>query len=87
MFQFSIRDLLWLTVVVALSVLWCGEVRQRRLDGAELWNKNLQLSQQLTHAITLLAAEYQERWCCDALAARNRAERRVTAISRQQHIR
>jgi hypothetical protein len=87
MLQFTIRDLLWLTVVVALGVLWGGEVRQRKIDGAELWAKNQQISVELTHSINLLAAEYQERFHCDAATAVERAERRVTALTRKQHIR
>ena len=86
MFQFSIRELFWLTVVVALGVLWWGEARQRSIDGAELWDKNVQLHEQLAHAITLLAAEYQERLRCDAVMARTMAERRVTALARQQRV-
>lgn len=87
MLQFSIRDLLWLTVVVAFSVLWWGEVRQRRLDGAELWAKNLQLTQDFTNAISLLTEEYQDRFRCDAFAARARAEEQVIRCSRQQRTR
>jgi hypothetical protein len=80
MFQFSIRDLFWLTVVVALGVLWWGEVRQRRIDGAELWAKKLRLSEQVAHSITLLADEYQKRTGCDVPAARMKAERRMAGL-------
>ena len=41
--KFTIRDLLWLTVVVALAVLWWGEIRQRKIENAEVWRDNLML--------------------------------------------
>jgi hypothetical protein len=34
--RFTIRDLLWLTVVVAFAVLWWGEYQQRLTDSADL---------------------------------------------------
>ena len=87
MFQFSIRDLFWLTVVVALVTLWWGEVRQRRIDGAELWQKYLEIQEERATAITLLAAEYQDRLRCDAGVALTTAEGRLTALTRQQRVR
>jgi len=36
MFRFTIRDVLWLTVVVGLGCGWFGEYRQRMLDSSEL---------------------------------------------------
>ena len=41
MIRYTIRDLLWLTVVVAFAVLWCGETRQRKSESAELWAKHV----------------------------------------------
>jgi hypothetical protein len=35
MFRFTIRDMLWLTVVVALVVIWWGESRQTARMRAE----------------------------------------------------
>jgi hypothetical protein len=32
MFRFSIRDVLWLTVVVGLAIVWRGEVQQHKAD-------------------------------------------------------
>ena len=41
--QFTIRDLLWLTVVVAFAVLWGGELRQRKIENTDVWRDNLML--------------------------------------------
>jgi len=38
MFRFTIRDVLWLTVVVALAVGW-GMDRNRLLGGIDLWKQ------------------------------------------------
>ena len=36
MFRFTIRDVLWLTMVVTVGVLRWGEYRQRMTDSADL---------------------------------------------------
>lgn len=54
MIRYTIRDLFWLTVVVAFAVLWCGEMRQRKLDGVDLWEKNSQLSADFNSAMQKL---------------------------------
>jgi len=87
MLQYTIRDLLWLTVVVAFAVLWTGEIRQRRIDGADLWEENVRLATERAYAITLLGQQYQQESSCDPLSARERAERHVTALTRQYHSR
>jgi hypothetical protein len=47
MFRFTIRDLLWLTVVVAFAVLWLMEYRQRGLENVELRAEKARLVQEL----------------------------------------
>jgi hypothetical protein len=46
MFRFTIRDVLWLTVVVAFAVLWAMEMRQRGVENAELRQINRRLLQE-----------------------------------------
>ena len=46
MFRFTIRDVLWLTVVVAFAVLWAMEMRQRGVENAELRQINKRLLQE-----------------------------------------
>jgi hypothetical protein len=55
--QFTIRDLLWLTIVSAFAVLWCGEIRQRRIENADVWKENLWLRHQWNHAMMALTRE------------------------------
>ena len=50
--RFSIRDLLWLTVVVAFAVLWWGEYRQRMTDSAELRAELKRVQQERDSAIS-----------------------------------
>ncbi len=48
MFRFTIRDMLWLTVVVAFAVLWQMEVRSK--NPTDLRLENLRLHQELARA-------------------------------------
>jgi hypothetical protein len=52
MFRFTIRDVLWLTVVVAFAVLWGMEMRQRSLENAELRETNKRLMQERDAALS-----------------------------------
>ena len=52
--RFTIRDLLWLTVVGSLAVLWCGEYRQRMSDSAELRANYLKLQQDRDELVSRL---------------------------------
>ena len=45
--RFTIRDILWLTVVVAFAVLWLMEIRQRGVENAELRAEKAQLIEEL----------------------------------------
>ena len=51
MFRFTIRDVLWLTVVVAFAVLWAMEMRQRSIENAELRQINKRLLQERDAAL------------------------------------
>ena len=59
MFRYTIRDVLWLTVVVALGVLWWGEYRQRGIENAELWATTSQLMED-KNAAELEADNYRK---------------------------
>ena len=52
MFRFTIRDVLWLTVVVAFAVLWGMEMRQRGVENAELRAANTRLLQERDRAVS-----------------------------------
>ena len=52
MFRFTIRDVLWLTVVVAFAVLWGMEMRQRGVENAELRETNSRLLQERDAAVS-----------------------------------
>lgn len=43
MFRFTIRDVLWLTVVVGLGVGWWGDQLGLRAQRSTLWNSNYNL--------------------------------------------
>jgi len=53
--QFTIRDLLWLTVVVAFAILWQGEMRQRSSENADVWRSCLALRNECNTAAIALA--------------------------------
>ena len=59
MFRFTIRDVLWLTVVVALAVLWQMEMRQRLVERPDLRTENVRLKKKLES--TQLALEASRR--------------------------
>ena len=59
MFRFTIRDLLWLTAVVALAVLW-------RTDGAALKQSKLDQADAEEKAAFLLAVLRQDGYEVDA---------------------
>jgi hypothetical protein len=46
MFRFTIRDVLWLTVVVAMGVGWCMEYEKRGPANVKLQKENAELIQQ-----------------------------------------
>ena len=60
MIRYTLRDLFWLTVVVAFAVLWWGETRQRKIESSELWEKNSQLSAEWNSAMLQLE-EYRKQ--------------------------
>ena len=60
--RFTIRDLLWLTVVVAFAVLWWGEYRQRMSDSAELRGRFKPLERERDDLVSkLLSRDGRER--------------------------
>ena len=54
--RFTIRDILWLTVVVAFAVLWLMEIRQRGVENAELRAEKAQLVRELERTKSTLEA-------------------------------
>jgi len=51
MFRFTIRDVLWLTVVVAFAVLWQMEIRQRNIENPpDVRSDNTHLREELVRA-------------------------------------
>jgi hypothetical protein len=59
--RFTIRDILWLTVVVAVAVLFWGEYRQRLTDSAGLRAENLRLTQEREYALSLLGWQHGQQ--------------------------
>jgi len=46
MFRFTIRDLLWLTVVVALAVGWLVDHQRQAKSRADLWTQYNEMSRE-----------------------------------------
>jgi hypothetical protein len=66
MFRFTIRDLLWLTVVTAFASLWWAEYRQRMNENALIREETAQLRSE---------QERLKAWIKTTRAAQERASR------------
>lgn len=78
MFRFTIRDLLWLTVVVALAVLWQMEARERHRElSLDLRSELVDKRVELARAQTIVKSQ-KER--LDAIARANGAPALVEEI-------
>jgi hypothetical protein len=83
-FRFYIRDLLWLTVVVAFAVLWCGEIRQRKVENAEVWAQNARLQEERQAA---WSQRRNQRSASANIASRAKGKAKAESTARQSHKR
>jgi hypothetical protein len=81
MIRYSIRDLLWLTVVAAFAVLWWGETRQRKSESAELWAKHVGMVNDHTAALSELDIYRKQQ------SLRSPQDNSRVAVSAVRHVR
>ena len=77
MFRYTIRDIFWLTVVVALAVLWVGEAQQRRSENQEIYAENVRLLKELDKALILQNAQHEFQSSPRFNGMMNKAQQRV----------